>query len=364
MEQVTPAAEPSASWASAGGVRQQGRDPREWSLTMKAAERWPRLAAELRAPTLFVQGGHLHIVEREPDLPTLQARVERERAAGMGVRILDRNALRDVAPGITSTAIAGAYTPDDGQANPPATTRAFAAAAQRYGARYLNSVRAERLLTKGGRVVGVQATNDTLSAQWVVLAAGAWSLRLAATVGVDLPLRIRGLQMILTTPGPRVLAPTLSGIERQLSLKQLPGGEFFIGGGWPSDIVQDGQRLHCQVRENSVAGSWAVATDVLPAVGEQRIARSWCGLEAESFDGVPLVGTAPEFDGLLIAAGFSGRGFQLAPAVGRAVADVVSGIPAPELAELAPSRTQSFDATAVAGFKAEPGSGIGLGPLG
>ena len=43
VERSEPASPPSASWASAGGVRQQGRDAREWPLTMEAARRWPNL---------------------------------------------------------------------------------------------------------------------------------------------------------------------------------------------------------------------------------------------------------------------------------------------------------------------------------
>src|SRR5690349_680309 len=66
-----PATEPSASWASAGGVRQQGRDPREWPLTLEAGRRWPGLAEELGADLGFAQGGHLHIVEAAADLPAL-----------------------------------------------------------------------------------------------------------------------------------------------------------------------------------------------------------------------------------------------------------------------------------------------------
>jgi alkanesulfonate monooxygenase SsuD/methylene tetrahydromethanopterin reductase-like flavin-dependent oxidoreductase (luciferase family) len=67
-EQASPAVAPSASWASAGGVRQQGRDPREWPLTIEAARRWPSLEEELGAPTGFVRGGHLHLVEAEADV--------------------------------------------------------------------------------------------------------------------------------------------------------------------------------------------------------------------------------------------------------------------------------------------------------
>nr|MBA2449086.1 FAD-binding oxidoreductase [Chloroflexota bacterium] len=59
FEQAEPAAEPSASWASAGGVRSQGRDPREWSLTLEATRRWPTLEDELDADVGFARGGHL-----------------------------------------------------------------------------------------------------------------------------------------------------------------------------------------------------------------------------------------------------------------------------------------------------------------
>jgi sarcosine oxidase, subunit beta len=161
-----------------------------------------------------------------------------------------------------------------------------------------------------------------------------------------------------------VLSPTVSGTGRQLSLKQLPTGEFFIGGGWPSDIRVDGDDLSCRVRPDSVSGSWAVATAVVPVVGRQQIASSWCGLEAQCFDGVPLIGGASGFDGLFLATGFSGHGFQLSPAVGRAVSDTLGGKRTPELAELSPSRIADFDPTAVAQFVSESGSGLTIGLLG
>src|ERR1051326_6877815 len=66
-EQAAPAVAPSASWASAGGVRQQGRDAREWPLTLEAARRWPNLDQELGGATGGVPGGAPH-PERTPAL--------------------------------------------------------------------------------------------------------------------------------------------------------------------------------------------------------------------------------------------------------------------------------------------------------
>lgn len=354
FEQAAPAVEPSASWASAGGVRQQGRDPREWPLTLAASRRWPGLADELGAATGFVQGGHLHLVESADDLPALQARVAGERAAGMNIRIIQGAELRTVAPAVTPGALAGAYTPDDGQAHPPSTTRAFASAAQRQGAQFTTGTRVDRLVRQGDRVTGVMAHAEHVVARWVVLAAGAWTPIIAASIGLELPLRARAPQMLLSSPATPVLAPTVTAAGRALSLKQLPSGEFFIGGGWPSDILEDGERLTCRVREDSIAGSWAVATAVVPLVGTQHVSRSWCGLEAECFDGVPLIGPARDCPGVYLAVGFSGHGFQIAPAVGRAVADALSGKPAPELEVLDPARVAHFDPAALAAYKAEP----------
>ena len=109
------------------------------------------------------------------------------------------------------------------------------------------------------------------------------------------------------------------------------------------------------MRPESEAGGWEAGVGLLPAVGKQRIARSWCGLEAESVDGIPLIGHVPGYDGLTLAVGFTGHGFALAPAVGRAVADLLTGSDVPELAGLLPSRMAAMDADAVDQFIAAAG---------
>ncbi len=136
--------------------------------------------------------------------------------------------------------------------------------------------------------------------------------------------------MLFSTAASSVtLQPVLSAVSRHLSLKQLNDGAFLIGGGWLGDATPD--RRAYTMREASIEASWTTACELLPAVGKQQIARSWCGLEAESLDQIPFIGPAPGLAGLTIVAGFSGHGFALAPAVGRAVADQINGRPAPEL---------------------------------
>jgi sarcosine oxidase, subunit beta len=335
LEQAPPATAPAASWASAGGVRQQRRDPREWPLTRAAARRWPGLTAELGADIEFRQGGHLHTVENDDDRRALEYRVARERDAGLDVVVIEAADVRRRAPGIAGTVVAAAWSASDGQANPVATTRAFAAAAQGRGVAYRIGP-AARLLREGDRVRGAVAGGETCAAETVVVAAGAWGAGLLREIGVHLAITPRGPQMILTAAAAPVLAPTITGTGRALSLKQLPGGAYFIGGGWPSDV--DTAAMTCAVRDDSVRGSWRVATEVFAPLRNCRIERAWCGLEGESADGVPVIGPVPGVDGLYVAAGFSGHGFQLAPAVGAAVAASLCGSPDPALDPLSPSR--------------------------
>ena len=354
VERDGVAVEPSASWASAGGVRRQGRHPAEARLAVEAIARWPTLAQELDADLGYRQGGNLYLAETDADAERLVAFVHRQHENGFSdVRLVDRAEVRVLVPGISERVTAGSYSPADGQADPPRVTHAFATAAQRAGNVYLTNLTCLAILTSGSRVSGVRTDHGDLPADAVVLAAGAWSDDLVAPFGVTLPIRTRALQMLLSTPGaPGLLHPVLGSVSRPLSLKQLDDGAFLIGGGWLGDPTPD--RRGYTLRERSQSGNWKDAIALLPTAGQQRIARAWCGLEAESFDGLPFIGPLPGIEGLTLATGFSGHGFALAPAVGRAIADQLAGLPTSELDALSPTRIASFDPAAVSAFRSAP----------
>jgi sarcosine oxidase, subunit beta len=350
VERAEVAVEPAASWASAGGVRRQGRHAAEAQLAVEAIERWRTLEQELEADLHYRQGGNLMLAESDAEAEELAAFVRHQQELGFtDVRLVERQEALALAPGLNDRVVAGSYSPSDGQADPPLTTRAFAAAAMRHGASYWNRTACLSLLARGERVIGIQTERGTVQAASIVLAAGAWSDELAAAIGVRLPIRTRALQMICSTSAtPGTLRPVLSALSRSLSLKQLNSGAFLIGGGWLGDPTPD--RRSYTIRPTSEQGNWATACELLPVVSQQGIARTWCGLEGQSFDDIPFIGPFPGMVGLTLALGFSGHGFAIAPAVGRAVADQINGRPTPELAGLSPSRIASFDPAQVAAF--------------
>ena len=353
VERSAGVAAPAASWASAGGIRCHGQDPAEAALARAARARWPTLAAELEADLQYRQGGYLLLAETAAEAASLATFVRHQHALGFAeVALLQRPEVFRLVPGLGAQVVAGSFSPADGQADPVRTTQAFAAAAQRAGACYWTSTACLALQRVGDRVVGAQTTRGTVSAQQIVLAAGAWSRELANSVGIAVPLRVRALQVLCSTPAPvGLLQPVLGAVGRTLSLKQRGDGAFVLGGGWLGDPTPDGRSY--TLRAASQTGNWAAACALLPPVGQQRLARAWGGLQAQSMDDLPFIGSVGDVEGLTLAVG-SWYGFALAPAIGHSVAEQLAGQPTPDLDQLSPQRIAAFDPAQVAVFLTEP----------
>jgi sarcosine oxidase subunit beta len=345
-----PGEAPTATWASAGGLRSQGRAPADAPLTTASAVRWPTLSDELEADLEVVLGGHLHVAEREEELAALEARVAADRANGIAIELLDHAALHEVAPSLSPRAIAGALTAGDGQAHPGRTAAAFAAAAQRNGASLRFGQSATPIAGAGG-LTGVRLdSGEEIAVDTVVLSAGAWSIGILDAMGIVLPIRWRGLQMLLSEVAPPLLAPTITAVGRNLSLKQSPSGQMMIGGRWWARS-DPGEPATAPI-DGHTARQWSMAVGILPVMANLRLAQTWAGVEAQSVDWSPFIGRTA-IDGLYLATGFSTHGFQISPAVGALVAEDITRGAAPLLAPFAPDRPVSLDAAGIAAFRAE-----------
>src|SRR2546430_196089 len=120
---------------------------------------------------------------------------------------LARRGARDrgaAAPGLAGGGVGGGHTPGEGHAGPEKPTDAFARAAIAYGASLHLECAVQGVSTRAGAVSGVVTEHGEIRTPMVVCAAGAWSARLARTLGLDLPQRwVRGT-VAQTTPAPAV----------------------------------------------------------------------------------------------------------------------------------------------------------------
>ena len=302
-----------------------GRDSAERALALESLRRWPDLDRELEGETGYRRGGGLRVALDERAWHAAPEWVAEQRADGVPVELVDESAARALVPGIAPACVGGVYCAIDGQAAAVPTVHAFANAARRLGARIEEGIGARALEVEQGRVVAVVRTDGGRTpCDVAIVAAGAWSGLLLGPLGIDLPLRVRALQMLLSDPAPMTLAPVVGCFDRGLSLKQLGDGAYLIGGGWPARITDEAANRYV-IEETSVRGSLDVARAVYPPLEDATLAQSWAGLEAFTPDELPLLGPVSGIDGLFVAAGFSGHGFALAPAVGDVLARLALG---------------------------------------
>ena len=353
VERQELAVEPAASWASAGGVRLWEQDPAEAALAHAALARWPTLTEELDADLQYRQAGHLLVAENEAEAVHLQTVVQRQHSLGfVDVSLVDRQEVFRLAPGLGEQATAGIFSPTSGHADPRLTTAAFANAAKRHGASYWTTTECLALERVADRITGAQTSRGPVRAEQIVLATGAWSQELAGTVGLQVPLRMQVLQVLLSSPAPRgFLMPVVSAVGRALSLRQRTDGALVLGGGWLGDPSPDGRSYG--LRTASQQGNWATGCELFPSVHTLQCVGAWGGLQAQTPDDLPFIGRFSGLAGLTLALG-SWYGFALAPAIGSVVADHLAGRPAPQLDLLSPDRIPHFDPAQVAAFLAAP----------
>lgn len=340
---------PTASWASAGGLKFQRIEDEAALLTLKCARRWPRLPEELEADIGLRLWGSLDLAASEEDLPRLQSQLEADRARGMQCDLLSGGDFAEVGAPVSPLVPGGTFVPNGGQADPRATTVAFLDASSRNGAQVL-AAEVTGLVVESGRIQGVITAAGRRDADLVVVAAGHWSVGLVRRAGTELPLRPAAAHMLLSGPTPLTLYPTLSAVGRLLSIKQLPSREVLIGGGWPATVDADG--LSCTTRPESVARNLSSAAAIAPWTEDLDVDRAWCGIDGETPDHLPLIGPLAELPGLYLATGFSLGGFQLAPGVGQLVAaEIVAGEPQVALGRLRPDRFAGLELSQIRAFQ-------------
>ena len=363
-----------------GFVRQQGRDPLEVPLMMEANRIWGGLEAELGEDIEWVRGGNLALAADPRRLALLEQWLPVAREFGLDTRLVRPADLDTIVPGLAGHWVGGMHTPGDGHAEPAKATDALGRAAITRGAAIHLGCAVQGVTTREGAVTGVVTERGEIRTPWVVCAAGAWSSRLARTLGVVLPQRwVRGT-VARTTPAPAVTPCAVWGpgvafrqrrdgsfniaaggaLDHDVTLDSVRQLRFFLPNAWKNKAMfrfHVGRPLARSVaallpgsRARRAPPVWDRGIDpvpnrtkvtrglaelqrILPALPPLGIAQSWAGYIDATPDLVPVLGGVPTVRGFLLATGFSGHGFAMGPIAGRLVSElIVDGKPSLDIA--------------------------------
>jgi glycine/D-amino acid oxidase-like deaminating enzyme len=278
----------------------------------------------------FRHTGYLLGVDDKMRAP-MEASVALQRSIGIDTRLVSPAEMRELEPRLRiDDLVAGCYEPGSGYCNPVETAQGFARAARAAGARVLEDMPAVGLILDGDRVRGVRTPGGDILAPVVVNAAGLWSARVSAMAGVPLPIHVcrHRISIVAWPEADRRPHPMVYDFVTNIYTRPELGEHILVGG---LDADESRDAVDPDAYKEGV--SLDESTDALarvshrfPVLEDGRIARGYAGCFDVTPDWHPILDrVGPE--GYHVAAGFSGHGFKLSPAVGHMVAALVTDGP-------------------------------------
>jgi sarcosine oxidase, subunit beta len=274
----------------------------------------------------FHQTGYVVGVGPE-NVDALHASMADQRAVGVKTEDIDVSEVAKLWPVADLDPFAAfAWEARGGYGDAYQTAQAFSAAARRAGARLRQGTTVTAITTAGGRATGVTLADGTrIGADHVVLAAGPWSVPLLAAHGVELPITVHREQIVLVDPGQDLgPVPVFSDLISLQYIRSEGRGELLFGNSDLSVLEPaDPDRYSNQATPRAVDIAVEKVGTRLPGLADPAISSTYAGCYDVTPDFNPVISRVEGLDGLVAAAGFSGHGFKISPAVGRLAADLV-----------------------------------------
>ena len=310
-----------ASGVNAGGVRTLGRALPEIPIAKAAQKIWHNIHDLVDDDCGFVPSGQIKVAETETELAELQDRSQQIRKLGFShEEIIDQKTLRELLPAASDRCIGGMVAYRDGHANPYRTTCAFRYKAEALGVQFFEGVAATQIERNAG-LWQISTSHGQFEAPTLVNCAGAWGGKVAEMLGERVPVKAWAPMLMITERMAPFVKPVVGAQGRALSFKQFDNGTVLIGGGHCGKA--DLQSNETQLDTAGLTANARAAISIFPIMQKVTIVRCWTGIEGRMPDEIPVIGPSKR-ENAFHCFGFSGHGFQLAPAVGSIIADLVT----------------------------------------
>jgi len=314
---------------SVGIIRQLYPTPETTAMVVRSLAVYRDFDAAVGGESGYVRCGALIGVDAQMRA-TLERTMKLQRSLGVSAELLDPSDVARVEPRIDASRLGAVlYEPESGYADPSGVAAAYAAAARRNGVTIAQDTEVTAVSVASGRVAGVETSRgERIDTPIVVNAAGLWSPVVAGLAGVELPIVVGRHPVFVVERDAGFGAPHPVFLD-------LAGGSYVrpeSGGLTLTGSLTDDETRHPMDPEMLGADvGLEEATDVLertgralPRLAEARYRRGWAGAFDITPDWMPILDESP-LRGFWIAAGMSGHGFKLAPAIGEMMADLIAG---------------------------------------
>ncbi|MEN9774852.1 MAG: hypothetical protein RL322_1922 [Pseudomonadota bacterium] len=310
-----------ATGVNYGGVRQQGRHPAELPIARRSREIWGRLSDWIGTDAEFRPTGHLKLARNDNEEADLVAYLDVARQHDLPLEMLRRHELHQRYPWLSPGVQAGSFAADDGCANPRLLGPAIARAAREAGADIREHHPVRSCQFENDRfIVEIEGATTRFHAPVLINSAGFWGGSIAARFGEPVPCAPLSPNMFVTEPIRFFIEPNLGVVGGDVYLRQIERGNVIIGAGRGEN---DAERGWSRPLPEATLHGMQKALSLVPALSGVQVIRSWTGIDGNLPDKIPVLGPSLTTPGLFHAFGFSGHGFQLGPAVGAILCELI-----------------------------------------
>jgi len=264
----------------------------------------------------------------------METSVALQQSEGIATSLISPADMRELEPRLfIDDLVEGCYEPGSGYCNPAETAQGLARAARDRGVRVMEETEVTAVRTDGDRVTGVRTSRGDIDTPRVVNAAGIWGARVGAMVGVDLPISVcrHKINIVSWPEAERRPHPMVYDFVTNIYTRPEMGEHILVGGldSDESHDLADPDHYKEGVSLDESTEALSRVSHRFPVLAEGHIARGYAGCFDVTPDWHPVMDqVGPE--GSYVAAGFSGHGFKLSPAVGRMMAALITKGPSGE----------------------------------
>lgn len=322
-------------------------------LAMSSLEMYREWQTELDQDIEFATRGGMILIDKPEHLSIMEDFVSRQKSIGLNVEIIDKKDVKKRQPWVSDRVIASTYSPDDSQVNPFRVLFALVQAGTRLGVEVLRNAEVVQLKRKSEYWEVKICSGGIFCSQTIIVAAGVWSSEVAQLVDVNLPIRPKRGQIIVTESideigetdawdANYIISKHISHLERDELSKKLGLG-FAMSRTHSGNYLIGSTREYVGFNRNTTYEAFQAITrravELFPIFSKVRIIRSFAGLRPSCDDGKYIIGEDPANPGFFIATGHEGDGIALAPITGKLISDLICGRNlALDIDEISPAR--------------------------
>ena len=304
----------------AGGIRRQWSTEVNMQFAMKSFEVFQNFEEEFGVSPEFHQIGYLFLARDEEELESFKKNIEFQNRFGVPSKLLTREEIKKACPFLNvEDVVGGAFCDTDGYAGPTEVTNAIAKEARRHGVKILEKIEVISIEVSKDRIVSVTTRDGRVETRTVVNAAGPYAANVGKLAGVEIPVNPIRRQLFVTNPFDKIPRSVPLTIDHKQNFYFRREGECVLLSG-PQD---EKPSFNLTTDFDSMVQTAEKAMHRVPVFEKAKINRGWAGLYEISPDNHAILGKVPEVEGLILAVGFSGHGFQHGPAAGMTIAELI-----------------------------------------